>query len=219
VTSEIRAAGDGDWASAYSKATTALAKLSNQDKVNMVTGQGWQKGPCVGTTAAVSSIGYPQLCLQDGPLGVRYAQGVTAFPAGIQAAATWDTALMYSRGNALGAEAKALGVHVQLGPVAGPLGKIPQGGRNWEGFSPDPYLTGIAMAQTIQGMQAGGVQACAKHYIGNEQEKNRDTMTSNIPDRVNHELYLWYVKDYGHETQFKPVLTILGHSQTPLRQM
>lgn len=97
-----RAPGDGDWAAAYAKATTALAKISQQDKVNMVTGQGWQKGPCVGTTAAVSSIGYPQLCLQDGPLGVRYAQGVTAFPAGIQAASTWDTDLIYTRGNALG---------------------------------------------------------------------------------------------------------------------
>jgi beta-glucosidase len=97
-----RASGDGDWAAAYSKATTALAKLSQQDKVNMVTGQGWMKGPCVGTTAAVSSIGYPQLCLQDGPLGVRFAQGVTAFPAGIHAAATWDIDLIKARGNALG---------------------------------------------------------------------------------------------------------------------
>jgi beta-glucosidase len=97
-----RALGDGGWTTAYSKASTALAKLSQQDKVNMVTGQGWMKGPCVGTTAAVSSIGYPQLCLQDGPLGVRYAQGVTAFPAGIQAAATWDISLMNARGNAIG---------------------------------------------------------------------------------------------------------------------
>ena len=97
-----RALGDGDWATAYSKSLTALAKLSQQDKVNIVTGQGWQKGPCVGNTAAISSIGYPQLCLQDGPLGVRFAQGVTAFPAGIQAAATWDISLMNARGIALG---------------------------------------------------------------------------------------------------------------------
>lgn len=188
-------AGDGDWAAAYAKATVALAKLTNANKVSLVTGQGWQKGPCVGNTAAIPAIGYPQLCLQDGPLGIRYAQGVTAFPAGVQAAATWDTTLMYSRGNALGAEAKGLGIHVQLGPVAGPLGKIPTGGRGWEGFSPDPYLTGIAMAQTISGMQAAGVQACAKHYIGNEQELNRDSMSANIPDRTNHELYLWPFAD------------------------
>ncbi|KAF2497446.1 beta-D-glucoside glucohydrolase [Lophium mytilinum] len=185
----------GDWESAYSKATAALAKLSSSDKINIVTGVGWQGGKCVGNTAAVSSINYPSLCLQDGPLGVRYVDGVTALPAGIQAAATWDTALMNQRGAALGEEAKALGIHVQLGPVAGPLGKIPQGGRNWEGFSPDPYLTGIAMQQTITGMQGAGVQACAKHFIGNEQEHNRETMSSNIDDRTMHELYLWPFAD------------------------
>jgi beta-glucosidase len=69
ATPVFSAAGDGDWAAAYTKAKAALAKLSNQDKVNMVTGTGWEKGPCVGNTAAVSSIKYPALCLQDGPLG------------------------------------------------------------------------------------------------------------------------------------------------------
>lgn len=50
----------------------------------------------------------------------------------------------------LGQEAKGLGVHVLLGPVAGPLGKIPTGGRNWEGFSNDPYLSGIAMSEVCR---------------------------------------------------------------------
>jgi beta-glucosidase len=45
----------------------------------------------------------------------------------------------------MGAEAKGLGVNVQLGPVAGPIGKNAQAGRNWEGFSPDPYLAGISI--------------------------------------------------------------------------
>lgn len=184
-----------DWDSAYTKASAALAKLSMSDKIGIVSGTGWQAGNCVGNTKAAGSIGYPSLCLQDGPLGVRYIQGATAFSAGVHAASTWDIALIRERGAFLGAEAKQLGVHVQLGPVAGPLGKIVTGGRNWEGFSPDPYLTGIAMAETIQGMQEAGVQACAKHYIGNEQEKNRETMGSNIPDRVMHELYLWPFAD------------------------
>ncbi|KFY35353.1 hypothetical protein V494_05986 [Pseudogymnoascus sp. VKM F-4513 (FW-928)] len=186
---------DDGWDAAEAKAVAALAKLSMEEKVKVVTGEGWLKGPCVGTTAEIPSIGYPQLCLQDGPLGIRNVQGVTAFPAGVQAASTWDRALIYARGNALGTESKAMGVHVQLGPVAGPLGKIPVGGRNWEGFSPDPYLTGIAMAETIKGMQDAGVQACAKHYIGNEQELNRMDMSSHIADRVNHELYLWPFAD------------------------
>lgn len=59
----------------------------------------------------------------------------------------------------------------------------------------DPYLTGVAMSNAIKGMQDAGVQACAKHYIGNEQERNRETMSANIDDRTLHELYLWPFAD------------------------
>jgi beta-glucosidase len=117
--------------------------------------------------------------------------GVTAFAAGIHAASTWDIDLIRERGTFMGEEAKDLGVHVQLGPSTGPLGKIATGGRNWEGFGVDPYLAGIAMKETIEGMQEAGVQACAKHWIGNEQELRRESMSVTIPDRVMHELYAW----------------------------
>ncbi len=194
----VFATGTGAWAAAYSQAGTALAKLSQNDKVSIVSGVGWNKGPCVGNTSPIGSISYPQLCLQDGPLGIRFGTSVTAFTPGIQAASTWDIELIRQRGSYMGAEAKGCGVHVLLGPVAGPLGKHAVGGRNWEGFGPDPYLTGIAMAETIQGMQASGVQASAKHFIGNEQELNRETMSSNIDDRTLHELYLWPFADAVH---------------------
>jgi len=190
----LSAAG-GDWEAANTKAAAALAKLSQQDKVNIVSGIGWNKGACVGNTGSVGSIGYPSLCLQDGPLGIRFGTGVTAFTPGIMAASTWDTELMRQRGQYMGAEAKSCGVHVLLGPVGGPLGKVPQGGRNWEGFGPDPYLTGTAMMETVEGMQSSGVQACAKHYILNEQELNRETMSSTVDDRSMHELYLWPFAD------------------------
>jgi beta-glucosidase len=111
--------GIGAWSSAYSKAEDAVGQLSLTDKVNIVTGVGWSNGPCVGNTKSVSSIGYPELCLQDSPLGIRYVKQTTAWPAGIQAGATWDRSLMYARGHGLGQEAKGVGVHVQLGPVAG----------------------------------------------------------------------------------------------------
>jgi len=103
----------------------------------------------------------------------------------------------------MGAEHRAKGVDVQLGPVAGPLGRSPEGGRNWEGFSPDPYLTGIMFADTIKGIQSQNVMACAKHYIANEQEHFRqisessnygkitDPVSSNLDDVTMHELYLW----------------------------
>ncbi len=69
----------------------------------------------------------------------------------------------------MGEEHKGKGVNVVLGPVAGPLGRTPEGGRNWEGFSPDPYLTGVGMSETVKGIQDAGVVACAKHFILNEQ--------------------------------------------------
>ena len=90
-------------------------------------------------------------------------------------------------------------------PSTGPLGRSPWGGRNWEGFSPDPYLSGIAMQATVRSAQAVGVQACAKHYIGNEQETHRTNseidgvdvagISANIDDRTLHELYLWPFAD------------------------
>ncbi|KAI1266942.1 glycoside hydrolase family 3 protein [Xylariaceae sp. FL1019] len=187
-----------DWAAAYTKANATLAKLSASDKINIVTGIGWNKGTCVGNTAAISSVGYPSLCLQDGPLGVRYASAVNAFTPGIQAASTWDKALIRERGQFMAEEFRGVGVHVLLGPVAGPLGKNAAGGRNWEGFGADPYLQGISMSETIQGIQGVGVQATAKHYILNEQELNRETMSSNVDDRTMHELYLWPFADAVH---------------------
>ena len=57
----------------------------------------------------------------------------------------------------MGSEHRGKGSDVQLGPVAGPLGRAPEGGRNWEGFSPDPYLTGVQIAETVQGIQSEGV--------------------------------------------------------------
>ena len=146
--------------------------------------------------------------MQDSPLGVRFADYVTAFPAGINVAATWDRGLAFARGQAMGAEHRDKGVDVQLGPVAGPLGRSPEGGRNWEGFSPDPVLTGALFAETIRGIQDSGVIACAKHYVGNEQEHFRqspesagfgfnisDSLSSNVDDVAMHELYLWPFAD------------------------
>ncbi|KAE9976589.1 hypothetical protein EG328_002550 [Venturia inaequalis] len=190
------------WEDAMVKAKSFIAQLTVQEKVWLVTGA---PGPCVGNIAPIPRIGFPGMCLQDGPLGIRAVDFASVFPAGITVAASWDRRLMYERGLAMGSEFKAKGAHVGLGPVASPLGRNPIGGRNWEGFAADPFLTGIAMEQTIIGMQDSGVQACAKHIIGYEQESARVATytetggttvvvapySSNINDRTMHELYLW----------------------------
>ena len=66
----------------------------------------------------------------------------------------------------MGSEHNAKGVDVQLGPVVGPLGRFAEGGRNWEGFSPDPVLSGVAVSHTVKGIQAAGVVACKWCRIG-----------------------------------------------------
>ncbi|PPQ70745.1 hypothetical protein CVT24_000856, partial [Panaeolus cyanescens] len=171
------------WKAAYAKAQAALPKISLRDKINLATGLGWQKGRCLGNVPAISAINFPGLCLQDSPLGIRFADLVSAFPAGINAAATFNRTLIRQRGVALGEEFRGKGVHVTLGPAMN-IHRAPAAGRNWEGFGADPYQSGEAAYETIIGIQSTGVQANAKHYINNEQEHFRETSSSNVDDRI-----------------------------------
>ncbi|KAI3538432.1 glycosyl hydrolase family 3 N terminal domain-containing protein [Colletotrichum filicis] len=191
------------WEDALAKAREFVSQLTIEEKADMVTGQ---PGPCVGNIVAIPRLGFQGLCLQDGPLSIRVADYASVFSAGVSAAATWDKDILYERGLAMGKEFKAKGAHIALSPVAGPLGRSAYSGRNWEGFSPDPYLTGVAMEKTITGHQDAGVQATAKHWILNEQETMRNptfdpngtatdieeqALSSNVDDRTAHELYIW----------------------------
>ncbi|KAI0083610.1 glycosyl hydrolase family 3 N terminal domain-containing protein [Irpex rosettiformis] len=179
----------GAWNKAYARAEQYLSQgWSNEDKVNLATGGGFSNGFCVGNIPSLHARGFPGLCLEDSPLGVRLTDFVTAFPTGLSAAATWNRTLIRTRGLFMGQEHKGKGVNVALGPMMN-MGRIAQGGRNWEGFGADPFLSGESAYETILGMQAGGVQACAKHYINNEQEHKRMQESSNVDDRTQHEIY------------------------------
>ena len=187
------------WVGSYKKAREMVERMTLAEKVNVTTGTGWMMGLAVGTTGPALKAGFPQLQLQDGPLGLRFADNATAWPAGITVGATWNRELMYARGKAHGNEARNKGLNAILGPCIGSFGRIPAGGRNWEGFGPDPYLQGVAAAQTISGIQSEGVMATIKHFVANEQEHFRqawewglpNAISSNIDDRTLHELYAW----------------------------
>ncbi|GAW26142.1 putative glycoside hydrolase family 3 protein [Rosellinia necatrix] len=187
--------GPDGWDAAYARAHEFVSKLTLLEKVNLTTGTGNQANLCTGNTGSIPRLGFRELCLQDGPVGVRYTDLNSVFPAGINAAATWSRSLIRRRGEALGAEFRDKGIDVQLGPVVGPLGRDPAGGRNFEAFGPDPYLAGVAVAQTVEGTQSAGVIASVKHYILNEQEHFRGGISSNIDDKTMHELYLWPFAD------------------------
>lgn len=190
---------DPSWEKAYAKAAKMVSKMSLMEKVNVTTGTGWAADLCVGNTAPAIEAGFPALCLQDGPLGLRFADHATAWPAGIHVGATWNKELMHLRGKLMGQEARGKGVNVILGPSVGPLGRMPAGGRNWEGFGPDPVLAGIAAAETVRGIQEEGVIATIKHFVANEQEHFRQSWEWGLPnamsvyldDRTLMELYAW----------------------------
>ncbi|KAF2659263.1 glycoside hydrolase family 3 protein [Lophiostoma macrostomum CBS 122681] len=186
-----------DWSESYRKASLIVSNLTLAEKTNITAGSGIFMGRCVGNTGSALRADIPQLCLQDGPLGVRNSDHNTAFPPGITVGATFDKDLMHARGVAIGEEFRGKGVNVHLGPSVGPLGRKPRGGRNWEGFGADPVLQGFGGSLTIEGVQSVGVIATIKHFIGNEQEQYRmyslvqPGISSNIDDRTLHELYLW----------------------------
>ncbi|KAF2261252.1 hypothetical protein CC78DRAFT_608618 [Lojkania enalia] len=191
------------WFNASEKAVYFVSQLNNTEKIGLVTGSYSSPNlPCVGTIGAIKRLGFKGLCLSDGPSGYARSDGTSVFPSGITTAATWDKSLMYDRAVALGVEFRAKGAHVHLGPSTGPMGRNARGGRNWEGFGPDPYLAGVAINASVLGIQSVGVQACSKHYVGNEQETQRtstvvsngivvEAISSNIDDRTLHELYVW----------------------------
>ena len=119
----------------------------------------WETERCVGQTGSIDRVGFRSLCLQDSPVGVRDSTIATVpftnityqylvadynsvFPAGGTIAATWDRDLFYQRGFDMASEHKGKGVDVQLGPVVGPIGRAPAGGRNWEGEPNALVMTG-----------------------------------------------------------------------------
>lgn len=168
---------------AKARALGILATLSQEEKLALVQGT---SGAYVGNVPAVAGV--PPLSLQDGPAGVARFTGVTQFPAPIALAASWDVDLVRRWGAAMGAEERAKGAIIQLGPMMN-LARVPRAGRNFEGFGEDPYLCAELAAADVTGIQSNKVVATAKHFVGNEQETQRMGGNSRIDERTLHEVY------------------------------
>jgi beta-glucosidase len=153
----------------------------------------------------IPELKIPTFRVTNGPVGVGMAdcnpqEKATAVPASLALAASFDTALAFQYGKLIGGEARTLGYHELEGPGMD-LARVPQGGRNFEYLGEDPYLAGIMAVADIKGIQSNGIIGMAKHYVLNEQEASRNTVTVVIDDRPYHELYLlpfeMSVKDGG----------------------
>jgi beta-glucosidase len=165
-----------------------LSQMTLQEKVSLLAGADmWH-------TVAIERLGIPALKITDGPNGARgdaFVGGTTAacFPAGVALSATWNTALVERVGQALAQEAKSKGARVLLAPTVN-IHRSPLGGRNFESYSEDPYLTARMAVAYITGVQSQGVGATVKHYVCNDSEFERTSISAEVDERALREIYL-----------------------------
>ena len=165
-----------------------LARLSLEEKVHLLTGDGFW------TLRPLPRIGLRRIVMSDGPSGVRgtrWDERDTSllFPNPSALAATWDPALAERIGRLNGAQAREKGVHVQLAPTLN-LHRTPLGGRHFENYSEDPLLTARIGAAFVRGVQSAGVAATPKHFVGNDSETSRMSYDARIGEEALDELYL-----------------------------
>ena len=169
-----------------------IEELSLEEKASLLSGEDiWQ-------TEAVKRLDIPSIFLVDGPHGVRYvadrhhtdpAKEATCFPTAVNLAAGWDPELVAEVAEALAEESKALGVDVLLGPGIN-MKRSPLGGRNFEYFSEDPYLTAELAISFIKRLQEQGIGTSLKHFAANNQEYKRFSINAEIEERPLREIYL-----------------------------
>ncbi|WP_055555074.1 glycoside hydrolase family 3 protein [Streptomyces sp. NBRC 110028] len=165
-----------------------VASLSLEGKVRLLTGGTFWR------THAEPAIGLDSMLLSDGPSGVRGERWderapSLSLPSATCLAATWDTGLAHRYGEVLAREARAKGVHAVLGPTIN-LHRSPLGGRHFECFSEDPFLSGALATGFIRGLQDHGVAAVPKHYVANDSETDRLTVDIRADERTLREVYL-----------------------------
>jgi beta-glucosidase len=173
-----------------------LAQMTLEDKIALIhAGSKFAIGPN-------PRLGIPEFWMSDGPHGVRQEIGrdswdpvdteedrSTYLPTGTAAASTWNPELGRKFGEVLGAEARARGKDVILGPGIN-IVRTPLCGRNFEYYGEDPFHIARMVVPVVEGIQSQGVAACVKHYAANNQELNRTKVDAQMDERTLREIYL-----------------------------
>ena len=164
-----------------------IDKLTLKEKISLLSGfNSWY-------TNKIEEKNVPSIKMSDGPNGVRgdsnSGKSSACFPCAISIGSSWDLKLIKNIGIALGEEAMAKDVDVLLGPTIN-IHRHPLGGRHFESFSEDPFLTGKIAINYVQGVQSKNVAACLKHFVGNDTEYERHSISSNIDEQTLREIYL-----------------------------
>ncbi|MFT4093266.1 MAG: glycoside hydrolase family 3 C-terminal domain-containing protein [Niabella sp.] len=170
-------------APAEERARDLLSKMTLEEKIDYIGGfNGFY-------IRGIERLGLPEIKLTDGPVGTHKDGKAVAYPASVLSAATWDTGLVYNLGKQLARDSRSRGVHVLLAPGINII-RSPLGGRNFEYFSEDPYLTSRMAVAYVKGLQQQGVVATVKHFALNNQEWDRNNVSSDVDERTLHEIYL-----------------------------
>lgn len=164
-----------------------LVQLTFDEKLLLIGGaDAWR-------TNAVPRVGIPAIKVTDGPHGARGGtfgeKSAASFPCGTALGATWDPDLIRGVGAAIGREALSKQCHVLLAPTLN-IHRHPLAGRNFECYSEDPYLVSRIGVAFIQGVQSQGVAATAKHFVCNDSEFERMSISSEVDERTLNEIYL-----------------------------
>ncbi|MFN8470976.1 MAG: glycoside hydrolase family 3 C-terminal domain-containing protein [Anaerolineae bacterium] len=165
-----------------------VEQMTTEEKISLLAGADFWH------TVPVPRLGIPSIKVTDGPVGARGKEFMggpssACFPCGTALAATWDPAMVERVGRALAEEVRAKGAHILLAPTVN-IHRSPLAGRNFECYSEDPYLTARMASAYISGLQGAGVGACIKHFVGNDSEFERMSMSSEIAERPLREIYL-----------------------------
>lgn len=169
-------------ASVEDRVNDLLPRMTLEEKLDYIGGY---KGFYI---RGIERLGIPEIKLTDGPVGTHKDGKSTAYPAGVLSAATWNTDLVYELGKELGRDSRARGVHILLAPGMNII-RSPLCGRNFEYFTEDPYLNSEIAVAYVKGLQDQRVVATLKHYAANNQEWDRNNISSDIDERVLHEIY------------------------------
>ena len=171
-----------------------IREMTLEEKASLCSGKDFWN------TKTVERLGIPGIKVSDGPNGLRTpkidskdlgfeAKEAVSFPPACLSACSFDEELLHAMGERLGAECRAEGVDVLLGPSAN-MKRSPLCGRNFEYFSEDPYLGSKIAAAYVKGLQSKGVGACVKHFTANNQEYRRQTVSAEVSERALREIYL-----------------------------
>jgi beta-glucosidase len=179
----------GSTAPVASRVQQVLDTMDQSEEVTLASGDG--SSSYIGQVNGIPNLCIKPLNMEDGPSGVGDGNGgVTAFPDGENAAATWDPALIQQEGTAKGAEFAGKGVSISLGPTTN-LVRDPRWGRTYETYGEDPYLAGQVTSAEVAGLQSQGVMADVKHVAAYDQEQYPNgTNNETVAQKALEELYL-----------------------------